>query len=346
MSGPPACIYCGQPGGSREHILPRALGGALKDDFLCKTCNNELGVLYDYLVHDSPISTLRVEHTKAFPVTLGRIHFADWRGFKNVGFHILNAWKPALVPQLHLMDLGDEVRSDFLGNHEDFEKLKLVLAGEVARKHKGTRWVENENWRNISLYNHKDKELLVHMPPGQDQGRIKDLLLNHWQDLLGSASSAIASSEPAPVISIRQFIDERIERSIATMALHMMAHKWPLDVIRDTSFDSARNYVRYGTHSDQVQIQLISDEGFRVPDSPTGHHEILLYPWNGVVAEVRLYQTFRWLVSFRGAVLPSEIQSQPLSSHSFSGERDGIYDQKGSRSAEDLLERFGPLDLD
>ncbi|MBN2472973.1 MAG: HNH endonuclease [Pirellulales bacterium] len=64
MRGHGTCVYCGKPGKlSREHIIPKALGGTRCIQCVCPTCNNGvLSQLDEELTQRSPISLVLPSH--------------------------------------------------------------------------------------------------------------------------------------------------------------------------------------------------------------------------------------------------------------------------------------------
>jgi len=115
------CVYCGfqsQTRFDKEHIIPEAIGGAVKIDRVCDQCNNDFSKIDNALCSDSPLSF--VKNVK-FDLQSPRLWTVDTASKNLLMEVLLERHHSRLIdaPQLIL----DDGRLQFRGDMSDMENL-------------------------------------------------------------------------------------------------------------------------------------------------------------------------------------------------------------------------------
>jgi hypothetical protein len=338
------CIYCCGQAGSREHLMPRNLGGTLVSTFLCTECNGALGVLDQHLGEESIILLPRLERTTKFRAYASGTHYATFNGMKNVAFRLVNGPSTELLPQIHIFEIGNKnIEIQFLGIEGALTNFIVAVKRQIARNFKDISWEIEPELETLSIINHRGKELLFRVKDELQVERLKQLLSDKLETLSETELVHEKITAPSPVMEGRLKINPPLmERAISKIAFNMMAYVYKPETVLDASFDGARRFIRHGEENDAVHVKILKQDEILIPSANGAEHEVMFFTMTGSTAIVTLYNAVRFLVWFPQGKLP--LEAEPISSWTFSGQRDNLFDQNGEQTIADIFKRMGALD--
>lgn len=338
------CIYCRGTAGSREHLMPRSLGGTLIGKFLCSECNTTLGRLDQYLGEESMVSLPRLVQTEKFEVKMSQINYVTFEGIEQVAFRIVNGPSTKLLPQVHLLREGDTLtKVHFILDRSNIEDFQAIIKRQIQNEFKDTSYEVVENLANLAVINHEGKKLRFRVPKASHIDAVKEILRDNHQTWFEDSSTHEEIKAKSPVVSGQLKIDLNLmDRAIGKIAFNMMAHVYGPSAVLDPSFDSARRFIRYGEDNDSLRMTLVEQDFLNIPPVPGSEHEVMFFPMVGSTAVVNLYNAFRFMVYFPEGRLPEGIEE--ITSWTFSGQRDNTFDAQGGQTLADILSRMGALE--
>ncbi len=342
------CIYCRQlreP--TREHVLPRSLGGDLVRPILCKDCNGRrLSPLDQALAERSLVSLSRVGFTPetAFDVRLGGDHFVkdDASGLV-MDVAITNEMRAIVMPQAHVFVDGEETRLSILtADTDDLVRLnafvvKQLDSGRLSKMH--TKYGPEDAGASARLVMHREGDGYLRAQGEADAQRLVAVLQEHWAAAYAQHTARVAAggpppegrSIPKPAVHVHvSYRPDDTNRAVAKIALNVVAARLSPEFALAPEFDDLRRYVLGDDirHPERVDPnEVLVDPRFvsqLPPDThaivPTDEHAVTItYAPPTLFAWVTLYKTHNFLVKLGDIALAEEL----FAVHEFSSIRRG-----------------------
>lgn len=257
------CIFCKiNPPGNWEHIIPESLGGRLQAKILCVSCNSILG--------SELIGNLK----------------------QNASIRLIMEQLKGELPNLYsqLMD-----KATFVGKTLDGSLVHVSQAGKSSKvlPSKGANDSIIQDTRDASKT--LERILTKNKVPPDEIERLKKIFAELGENIpLEVADSYTFIKRPIPKLQPKldpkNEIDNRLAALIAFEFLSIMIG----NLILHSAFDQIRNYVRYGTLTDRIQIEHVHGK------QPDPIHAIVIEPMNDAIKfHVRLFRLITFLVTFQ-----------------------------------------------
>ncbi len=339
------CIYCKlERPPSREHVLPRSLGGDLVRLMLCMDCNSRrLSPLDQALGEHSVVGLMRAAKTPAtaFDVKVGGEHFVRDPGTDLVlEVNLTNEWRVRLFPQVHLRKNGE--LSPIVAAKEDLARLEDFVSRSIAKGRLATTF-----WKPLTpgsgdlprLVMHRSDDGFVRAESKEAAASFLKLLEEQWHTFAARISKAVESGEahraahsienPTVNASLEIRLND-VFRAVTKIAFNVLAVELGTQFALSSEFDELRQYVlgadiRSKPSRDDGELNVDSRFVTGLPFDteplvPTVEHVVtLFYNAPTLLAWVTLYGSCNYIV--RLADIPL---SQPvLSSREFSALRRG-----------------------
>ena len=338
------CIYCRNPAGSREHLMPRNLGGALIGTFLCRNCNTALGKLDQYLGEQSIVALPRLEKTQTFAAKMGGIKYAHFASLDDVAFSIVQGPATKLLPQIHITPNEDgTINVQYIGDESEYDGMRDVIQRQIDSDFRETSSEVRSKLKTLAIINHEGKKLRLRVPKAEHVDQVKDLLRLNLPEILRTDHNAEEIKAPSPAVRGQVGVNLKLlDRAVGKIAFNMMAYVYGPNFVLDPSFDDVRNFILKGEENDAVRVGPVEKDFLPIPAAANAEHEVMFFPMVGCTTMVTLYNTFRFLVWFPHGKVPEGVEE--ISSWTFSGQRDHIFDDQGRQGLEDILGRMGALD--
>ena len=320
------CIYCGEEKPpSKEHLLPKGLGGNLIGRFVCKQCNESLGEIDHALVNSALVTMARVMNTPkdAFKVTHGGIvTMTDADGKSREG-RIINQYAPEFYPELRFK-LG--TASEAAATSENKAKTEIRVSGSSLKDIQGllTFLAKQHETEFIDLYTKVDDSLdvgevvVVHkkrkngylaVHAKEFESRAKQVLNEELDNIVSALKASEPESQPIPHPQANMELEIKINdvfRAVAKLAYGLAAERAGVEFVRSTEFDDLREYIRGNDirNSEVAAGDVPHDSRFVAMRNSIGKssendpmHTVILHCQEGVLkAFVELYRVSRWSV--------------------------------------------------
>ncbi len=342
------CIYCRQvreP--TREHVLPRSLGGDLVRPILCKDCNGRrLSPLDQALAERSLVSLSRVGFTPetAFDVRLGGDHFVkdDASGLV-MDVAVTNEMRAVVMPQVHVFVDGEQTRLSVLtADTDDLARLNAFVIKQIDNgrlpKMYAKRGPEDAG-ASARLVMHRDDDGYLRVQCDADAQRLVSVLQDHWREAYEQHVARVAAggpppegrSAPKPAVHVHvSYRPDDTNRAVAKIALNVVAARMSPEFALSPEFDDLRRYIlgddirhpeRAGPNEVLVDPRFVSQ---LPPDTqavvPTDEHAVTIsYVPPTLYAWVTLYKTHNFIVKLGDIALTEEL----FAVHEFSTIRRG-----------------------
>ena len=300
------CIYCRQENeGSKEHLLPRVLGGNLIARFVCRDCNRALGRC-DQAVADAVwISMLRVAHTprEAFRVSLsGRHVCVDPTNGLHIDLRLCNQYRPEVLPQVHFVkeSVAGQWKLQVAGSHPAEVGRLASFISEKAENGFDKLHVDVSEAHGQSpprLVLHRRHDGFLSAASEDEAAEVVALLEKGWSRIIGSLNEGSVDEHelPPPRVQSAQKVDVRLlVRGIAKIALNLLAHRCGAERALHVDFDPIRQFIRYDKGDDGF-VRLIEEREPSIP--PLDTHQVILSLVSGEMAAlVTLYGSAQFVV--------------------------------------------------
>ncbi len=246
------CIYCLLPKpGSREHLVPRSIGGNLVGRRVCKACNTGMSDIDQHLGDNAVVSMMRVANTPAgsFDVKLGGEQVLDDPSGRRVPVAIRNQYAPSLHPMMRFTPTpaGAEVGVHFS---------EAVDAKRLARfidKHREAAFAELHSKRvdwldagEAAVVMHRAKDGYLAVADDAAEPRARALLVEKADELIaileGSFPEAATIAQPRVQIAAELRLND-LYRAVAKVAFNLLAHRTADDFVLRSDFDDLRQYI-------------------------------------------------------------------------------------------------------
>lgn len=342
------CIYCREvreP--SREHVLPRSLGGDLVEPILCVDCNSRrLSPLDQALAERSLVALSRVGLTPgtAFDVKLGGDHFVkdDATGLV-MDVAVTNEMRAVVMPQAHIVPAGDETNICILtADADSLKRLDSYVAKQIASGRLAKMHVKNgpaEAGPHARLVMHRENDGYIRAQTHEDAERLIAVLQEHWRQACDQHAARVASGEIVPeaasvahpsVQVTMSYRPDDVYRAVAKIAFNMLAVRVGTQFAMSPEFDELRHYVlgedirhpeRATPEEVLVDTRFVSPLPLdTAPIVPTDEHAVTLsYVPPALYAWVTLYKTHNFIVKLGDIALSDNI----FAVHEFSTVRRG-----------------------
>ena len=225
------CIYCKMRRPStREHVLPRSLGGDCVAPILCKVCNTDkLSNLDQAVAERSLIALSRVGLTpmSAFKTKLGGEHFSfDETTGCHLEVEITNRMAGVLLPQLHMEPHSPWTFFIRAGEKEGLERLIRFVTRKLADGNFRSIFIKvgpKDKCETPRLVVHRKDDGYIRVPNAGDEVLVFDLLEKLWsEDLIERIRTGCAEGTvPAPQVKVGISIrPDDVNRGIAKIAFN------------------------------------------------------------------------------------------------------------------------------
>lgn len=319
------CIYCRQvreP--TREHVLPRSLGGDYVQPILCKDCNSRRLSPLDQALGERSLEALsRVGFTPtgSFDVRLGGDHFVKDEGSGLVmDVSITNEMRALVMPQVHVVSAGDQTQVCILtSDTDDLKRLDAFIAkriegGRLAKMHVKTG--PSGAGPSARLVMHRRDDGYVRAQSDSDAQQLVAVLQAHWHTAYEQHASRVASGETAvegrsihkPSVHVNvSYRPDDVNRAVAKIVLNVVAARIGPEFALSPEFDELRSYILGDTIQhpefpapDQVAVDsrfvLLLPHGTQ-PIVPTDEHAVTLsYLAPSLYGWVTLYGSHNYIV--------------------------------------------------
>jgi len=269
------CIYCTEERpASREHVLPRSLGGNCTAPIICDECNNRLSTVDAALATGSIMSLTRAGATprNAFPVRVGgEQYYFD----KDVGVHfemkIENEFRPAFLPQVHIIPkegtLDFQIRAS---SDEDLESLCRHIDRHLER---GTlRGIHvkvgpSDRCETAHLVMHRKRDSFVRVPEPGMENQLFDFIEANWQEIRDGQTDSKRTEDKVeqPYIEAHTSISfDDVFRGVAKITFNVLAMIKGNDFALMDEFDPIRKYITGEeiVHDEDSGSDLLVDDRF------------------------------------------------------------------------------------
>lgn len=300
------CIYCKQVRApSREHLLPRALGGNLVVPFVCPACNTGFSRIDQALAEQSMVALDRIGFTSGGTPVDGVLGGNAFWQDKGSGLwndlRIRGGLIPELLPQIHLVEGGLAANTS---SPEDRERLlkfitKRVAAGTLVELH--VRVGPEEHCTVPRIVMHRERDAFVRARSAEEGRAFLARLAGKWlqiEPLLRGAGGASGYSGPPSVKLHLSMTPDDSNRAVAKIAFSYLAHVHGAEFALRAEFDSIRAYINGDVvheparSADEVLVdhRFVRALEYGQPMLPTKTHAIMLVPGDGrLFATVTLY---------------------------------------------------------
>lgn len=319
------CIYCRQvreP--TREHVLPRSLGGDFVKPILCKDCNSRrLSPLDQALAERSLVALSRAGFTPgtAFDVRLGGDHFLkdDPSGLV-IDVAITNEMRPVVMPQVHATPDGEQTRIGILiADADDLSRLdafivKQIDTGRLPKMH--VKLGPSDAGASARLVMHRDNDGYIRAQNPEDAQRLVEVLQGHWRSAYQQHASRVVAGEPAPEVGSipnptvhvnMSYRPDDVNRAVAKIALNVLAARVGPEFALAPEFDELRSYILGDDirHPERAAPdEVVVDSRFVLllphdtqPIVPTDEHAVTIsYVAPTLYAWVTLYKSHNFMV--------------------------------------------------
>jgi hypothetical protein len=260
------CIYCREvrpP--SREHVLPRSLGGDLVQPIICEDCNTRrLSPLDQALAERSPVALTRVASTPddAFGVQLGGDHFSrDEAAGLILEVAVTNGMQAVVLPQVHAAAVGDSTQIAIVtADLSDLPRLnafvgKQIETGKLRTLHIKLGPVDAGPTARLVL--HRESMGFVRAQTDADVRSLFSVLEANWSNLYAQHAARVATGDqPIAVQSIeRPWVKlnvavrpDDVNRAVAKIAFNLLAVRVGSDFALSREFDELRSYSAAARH--------------------------------------------------------------------------------------------------
>lgn len=342
------CIYCRQvreP--TREHVLPRSLGGDFVKPILCKDCNTRrLSPLDQALAERSLVALSRVGFTPrtAFDVRLSGEHFVrdDTSGLV-LDVAITNQMRAVVMPQVHVTLDGEQARISILTSEPDkLPRLNMFVAQQIDSHRLPKMHVKrgpDDAGPSARLVMHREDDGYIRAQSDEDAHQLVTLLQEHWRAAYGKHAARVAAADaapewrsiPKPAVNLHlSYRPDDVNRAVAKIALNVVAARMSADFALAPEFDELRRYILGDDirHLKPVEPnEVLVDPRFvsqLPPDTqpivPTDEHAVTIsYVLPSLYAWVTLYKTHNFIVRLGDIALAENL----FAVHEFSTIRRG-----------------------
>ncbi len=342
------CIYCREvreP--SREHVLPRSLGGDLVKPILCVDCNSRrLSPLDQALAERSLVALSRVGFTPggAFDAKLGGDHFVkdDATGIV-MDVAVTNEMRAVVMPQVHIVPAGEKTNICILtADSAALERLDVYVVKQIETARLAKMHVKNgptEAGPHARLVMHRDNDGYIRAQTPEDAQGLTAVLQGHWRQAYAQHAARVGSGEDVPEAgsvanpSVRVTMSYRpddVNRAVAKIAFNVLAVRVGTQFALSPEFDELRRYVlgddiRHpecaGPNEVLVDARFVSQlPPETAPIVPTDEHAVTLsYAPPALYGWVTLYRTHNFIVKLGDIALPDNL----FAVHEFSTVRRG-----------------------
>jgi hypothetical protein len=247
------CIYCKQLGVlTREHVLPRALGGSTTDSIVCAGC--QFSYLDQALAERSLVAMERVARTPVggFRVRVGGDNLIYDPGLDlHLEMELQNGMIPALHPQMHWR--GDGAGHRYTLVLPDDRGRAELLAFIDTRFRKGTllsihvKVGAGEPGLTPRLVAHRSHDGFIRASSRADAAAMLRRIESDWgaglREVAEKAAVTTGSIDrPRPLISLTVCVDDEY-RAIAKIAFNVLAMDFGREFVLRGEFDPIRNYI-------------------------------------------------------------------------------------------------------
>lgn len=320
------CIYCGEEKPpSKEHLLPRGLGGNLIGRFVCKQCNENLGEIDHALVNSALVTMARVMNTPidAFKVTHGgKVTITDADGKTREG-RITNQYTPELHPEMRFV-LG-KVPED-AGTSNKKARTKIRVSGSSLQDIEGlikflswhhetefanlyTKVVDGLDVGEVVVVHKKRKNGYLAVHAKEFEAEAKHFLDEDLENIISALQANQPESRPIPHPQANMELEIKINdvfRAVAKLAYGLAAERAGADFVLASDFDDLREYIRGNDIRNREDtpgdiphdgrfVEMLGSEEKTPDDRPM--HTVILHCQDGVLkAFVELYRVSRWSV--------------------------------------------------
>lgn len=294
------CIYCGSsepPRDKREHVIPRLLGTFQQNwtlDCVCDDCNEYFGEQLEvHFGRDSTEALYRLQYgtkkaseSSDLPykrITLIIEQEGPFHGARaTIGPDAGDGVQPIPLPQVGYRRLG-EARFEWL--------LESELTDEKLAPYRSSGWQIN-----------------VIGPTDADHERLIARIQVHGVAFKRQSAQQLQIHNEKNEVTVltEATLDISIQRAIAKIAMNFAAHVVSADFVRNTSFEAARGFIRFGLRPG-FQVVALSDTPILADDGvnfrQTKGHLIVIgwesssivvrfSPFNFITYRIVLGQTF------------------------------------------------------
>jgi HNH endonuclease len=340
------CIYCKQPGFSKEHVAPASLGGNCTITCVCVPCNSQLSTVDSAVGDRSPVALSKVGDTPqaAFQTQIDTIATMYIDG-EPVAVRVENQMKARILPQVTLRESQMGVRVESI---EDLKRLvkhveKQLKKGKLAETSK--RIDDEQAIPRFVLYRSDESTVLCRTDHDGDQ--ILRVMQKDWnnisQQLENSPKEPQAIENPSVLIKMRMDVNGEF-RGVAKMAFETLAVLEGPDFVLNQRFDPIRSYILGDVQlpDEAPEDGLLVDQRFvkrMGEDAPkiTEDHAVLFVS-NGdhLQAFVTLYGRHTYVVELANeGENPFEMRM-----YEFSTSRDGHREVAGEELGEWMIEFY------
>lgn len=342
------CIYCRQvreP--TREHVLPRSLGGDFVRPILCKDCNSRrLSPLDQALAERSLVSLSRVGFTpgRAFDVRLGGDHFVNDDSLGLVlDVAITNEMRAVVMPQVHLMADGDRTQLSILtADMAELPRLNGFVAKQIDSSRLPKMYVKrgpSDAGPSARLVMHRENDGYIRAQSDEDAQRLVTVLHGNWRAAYEQHAALLAAGDstpegrsiPTPTVHMHlSYRPDDTNRAVAKIALNVLAARMSSEFALAPEFDDLRRYILGDDirHPERVKPnEVLVDPRFvsqlphdTQPIVPTDEHAVTIaYVHPTLYAWVTLYKSHNFIVRLGDIALSENL----FAVHEFSTIRRG-----------------------
>ncbi|QRK08549.1 hypothetical protein JQX13_53145 [Archangium violaceum] len=342
------CIYCRQvreP--TREHVLPRSLGGDFVQPILCGDCNSRrLSPLDQALAERSLVALSRIGFTPkaAFDVRLGGDHFVkDEATGLMIDVALTNEVRPVVMPQVHVAPDGSLARICILTADTDSLKrldafvMRQINAGRLSKMY--VKLGPSDAGPYARLVMHRENDGYLRAQTAEDAQQLVAVLQANWQAAYAQHASRVASGEaiaegqsiPNPSVHVNMsYCPDDVNRAIAKIVLNVLAARVGSQFALAPEFDELRRYIlgediRHPERLAPDQVAVDSRFVLQLPHGtqpivPTDEHAVtLFYVPPSLYGWVTLYGSHNFIVKLGEIALSENL----FAVHEFSSIRRG-----------------------
>jgi len=343
------CIYCRQPGYSREHNPPASLGGNCVLSCVCTQCNKTLSAIDQGLAENSPVAVSKAAFTPpaAFCTHVGgEASTVDQFGL-TLGVRVGNEMKTHVRPQFFLDGNSLKART---ADRDGISELIAHIDKQISEGKLADTYIEvNAEFRVPRFLMHRSTESYVSASSIEDAEHLLRVLQAQWPDirnnLLTCEEVKVETRQPSVLMKLTMRPNDEF-RGVAKIAFEAAALLCgPQFVLRPT-FDPIREYIMGDVRLPPIDPAnpeaLAIDARFvrRIVDCPvkfTDQHGVLLIAGAaGILGLVILYGEHCYSVT----LAPRQDGEPWMRCYEFSYTKDGHHEIDQLDFARRALERF------
>ena len=293
------CIYCKKYGKSREHLLPRGLGGNLTANFVCRECNNSMSIIDSELAESVLVNLPRLITTKSFPVNTRSIITTEIDGVKDIELKISNGLKMELMPQIHLvLDGENQAYPKIFTTKDAHDEFVSFLKSEIDNNFVNTHISLNSKNINPRFVKNRSKAAIIRATSEKYADAIKKFIKDEFLNISSQTINDEKRIKNPSVHTSTTSNEDLTDRGISKIAFNFLALATSPEAVLAEEFDSVRDYIRLGSFKDVLDVKLIEDGERLIPLKKDVRHEVLIINDERTIAFVTLYERFTFRILF------------------------------------------------